>query len=356
MSSETTTGGRLLISTAAFVVVIAGMRAAESLIILLLLSIFIAIISAPTLFWLHRKGLHKLVAMLVVILAIAGVGLLLSALIGSSIDDFSRALPAYKAQLQEHTAGLVSWMNTRGIALPADMVKENLNLGSAMSLAAKMFSSLSNLLANAFFILITVIFILLEASSFPRKLQLIFRDPESSMAHFNHLMENVNRYVAMKSWMSLLTGSIIAIYLWILGVDYALLWGILAFVLNFVPNIGSIIAAIPAVLLAFVQGGSSLAMFTIAGYAAVNIAIGNVLEPKIMGKGLGLSTLVVFLSLVFWGWVLGPVGMLLSVPLTMVVKVALESEEQTHWIAVLLGSEADVKAAEAEDRKEQSDE
>lgn len=355
MSSKTTTGSRLLISTAAFVVVVAGMRAAESLIVLLLLSIFIAIISAPTLFWLHRKGLPKLAAMLLVILGIAGVGLLLSVLIGSSIDDFSRSLPVYKAQLQEHTTGLVTWMNAKGIALPADMIRENFNPASAMSLAAKMFSSLSNLLANAFFILLTVIFILLEASSFPGKLRLIFKDPESSMAHFNHLMANVNRYVAMKTWMSLLTGGIIAIYLWILGVDYALLWGMLAFMLNFVPNIGSIIAAVPAVLLAFVQGGTTLALFTIAGYAAVNIGIGNVLEPKIMGKGLGLSTLVVFLSLVFWGWVLGPVGMLLSVPLTMVLKVALESEQQTHWIAVLLGSEADVKAEEAEVKKKQND-
>jgi len=121
------------------------------------------------------------------------------------------------------------------------------------------------------------------------------------------------------------------------GVDYPLLWGLLAFLLNFVPNIGSIIAAIPAVIQVLVQLGFSAALVVAGGYLVINILIGTFIEPRYMGRGLGLSTLVVFLSLVFWGWVLGPVGMLLSVPLTITAKIALESHDGTRWVAIMLG-------------------
>ena len=139
-----------------------------------------------------------------------------------------------------------------------------------------------------------------------------------------------------------MTGIAVTIGLMLLGLDYFLLWGLLAFLLNYVPNIGSIIAAIPAVLLAVVQLGMFKALLVAAIYLAVNIIMGNAVEPKLMGHKLGLSSLVVFLSLVFWGWILGPIGMLLSVPLTMIVKIALEVNDSTRWLAILLSSDASV--------------
>ena len=111
------------------------------------------------------------------------------------------------------------------------------------------------------------------------------------------------------------------------------MWGVLAFALNYVPNIGSIIAAVPAVLLAVIQIGIFKAMIIAAGYAVINLAMGSVVEPRFMGLGLGLSTSVVFLSLLFRGWILGPVGMLLSVPLTITVKIALDSREESRWMS-----------------------
>jgi predicted PurR-regulated permease PerM len=144
--------------------------------------------------------------------------------------------------------------------------------------------------------------------------------------------------MAIKTTTSFITGIFISVWLAIIGVDYPILWGSLAFLLNYVPNIGSIIAAVPAIILAFIQLGLWSALFTALGYVLVNGIIGNIVEPKFMGRSLGLSTLIVFLSLVFWGWILGPVGMLLSVPLTMTVKIALESNSSTRWIAILLDS------------------
>jgi predicted PurR-regulated permease PerM len=151
-------------------------------------------------------------------------------------------------------------------------------------------------------------------------------------------MDNIQNYIVIKSTISLLTGIIIASSLAIIGVDFPLLWGLLAFLLNYIPTIGSIIAAIPAVFWTLVQLGPGSALLAGVVFLVTNFIMGSIIEPRYMGRGLGLSTLVVFLSLVFWGWVFGPIGMLLSVPLTMTVKIALDSSEDTLWMATLIGS------------------
>ena len=157
------------------------------------------------------------------------------------------------------------------------------------------------------------------------------------MKRVQSVTDNINKYITIKTWISLITGLLATILLYIIGVDYPILWGVLAFLLNYIPTIGSIIALIPPAMLAFIQFGIGDTIFVVAGYLVINTVMGNILEPKFMGQGLGLSALVVFLSLIFWGWVLGPVGMLLSVPLTITIKIALDSSEETRWIAVLLG-------------------
>ena len=167
----------------------------------------------------------------------------------------------------------------------------------------------------------------------------MFNDPETSIKRVNSISENINKYIAIKTGISIVTGLLVTIFLLIIGVDYPVLWGVLAFALNFIPTIGSIIALIPAVLLTIVQLGFGDALIVLIGYLVINTIMGNILEPRLMGKGLGLSTLVVFISLIFWGWVLGPVGMLLSVPLTITIKIILDSSEETRWFAILLGPE-----------------
>jgi predicted PurR-regulated permease PerM len=163
------------------------------------------------------------------------------------------------------------------------------------------------------------------------------------MSRMTGFVDDVKQYVALKTVTSLATGVLIAVWLTLLGVDFALLWGVLAFALNYVPNIGSIIAAIPALMLAMVQFGIVKTLIAAGGYVVVNTVVGSGIEPRLMGRGLGLSTLVVFMSLLFWGWLLGPVGMLLSVPLTITAKIALDSREDTRWLAVLLGPDKAVR-------------
>ncbi len=329
---------RIMITIACFVVIVAGLRAASGILVPFLLSIFIAIILTPFMFWLQRKGISRILAITVIILLLAAIGVIMVKFVGEAITGFTASLPTYQQRLLAKLGDLVAWLNARGIAVSKQMVLEHFDPGMAMQMVAKTLTSLSGVLANTFLILLTVIFILMEASELPAKLRAAVKDPEKSMAGVSSFIDSVNHYMALKTIFSLTTGLLVWLWLTILGVDFAIVWGLVAFLLNYVPNIGSIIAAIPAVLLAFVQLGAGYAALTILGYLVVNISIGSILEPRFMGSGLGLSTLVVFLSLVFWGWVLGPVGMLLSVPLTMIFKIAMESSEETRWLSAMLGN------------------
>lgn len=344
-----TTAARALLVTAAFIVVIAGLRAAEPMLVPFLLSVFIAVVAAPPLFWLTEHGLPKALAMLLVVATLIAAVLAIAALVGNSVDDFTRALPGYQERLKAELAGLMHVGDRYGIEFSSDWLLRYLDPSVIMQMVARTLSGFGNVLTNGFLILLTVIFILLEAASFPSKLREISGGRLDALSPFKRFIQTVRQYMAIKTLVSFATGAVIGIWLVVLGVDYPLLWALIAFLLNYVPNIGSIIAAVPAVLLAFIQLGAGPAALTAAGYVATNMVMGNVVEPRFMGRGLGLSTLIVFLSLVFWGWVLGPVGMLLSVPLTMTVKIALESREDTQWLAVLIGPEHDHLPLETDD-------
>ena len=337
----------LVLTLAACVVIIAGMKASTVIVVPFILSAFIAIISAPPMFWLQRKGVPSILAVLVVVLCILGIAVLIAALVGQSIHDFSKDLPLYKAKIKEQTLAALALLNRAGIQTDSLALSEIFDPAAAMNMAATLLNGLGNMLTNSFLILMTVIFMLLEAASFPRKLQAITATPETPHGGWEDFLNSVKQYMAIKTWISLATGIFIAVWLTVLGVDYPLLWGLLAFALNYVPNIGSIIAAVPAVLLALIQLGVGRALGAAAGFLVVNLVMGNIIEPRFMGRGLGLSTLVVFLSLLFWGWVLGPVGMLLSVPLTITAKIALDSREDTRWLAILLGPEKDLRPVTA---------
>jgi len=336
---------RILVTLAAFVVVIGGMYLARDLLVPFLLAAFIAILVGPLLLWLRRKRIPSPIAYLIVIIIISILGILVFGIIGQSINSFMDRLPTYQERFEAQTTAIQNWLENRGLNIPDEVTSDYLNVGAAMDLIGNALGTLGNLLANSFFILLTVIFMLLEASSLPEKLRVAFSRPEAEWMGMRKFVSDVNRYMGIKSITSLGTGLFIGVWLAVLGVDFPILWGLLAFMLNFVPNIGSIIAAVPAILLALVQLGVWDATLTSLGYLLVNNVVGNFIEPRFMGRGLGLSTLVVFLSLVFWGFVLGPIGMFLSVPLTMTVKIALHGNPDTRWLAILLGSEAEARTS-----------
>ena len=340
----------VLVSLAAFVVVVGGMKIAAPLLVPLLLALFIAILIAAPYALLQQRGMPRPLALLVVLSVFFGAFFLIGSLIGSSAQEFSAKFPFYQTRLRELTGGVLDYLARYGVELPARLTAAYFDPGKAMGLAAAVFGGMQNLLANSFLIMLAVLFMLLEAPSIPDKWRAARgATAEHSLEKFRVATRNVSRYMAIKSSTSLLTGALIALSLWFIGVDYPLLWGVTAFLLNFIPNIGSVIAAIPVVLLALVQLGGGAGALTALSYLAVNIIVGGLLEPRMMGRGLGLSVLVVFVSLILWGWVLGAVGMLLSVPLTLAMKIALDSNPNTRWMAVMLGPPIELQTPGAQE-------
>ncbi|MCK5165547.1 MAG: AI-2E family transporter, partial [Desulfobacula sp.] len=327
-----------LIKFAAFVIVVAGMKTAAVLVVPLLLAVFLSIICVPPLFWMQKKGIPSLVGILILMLGVIAIQMLLVTLVSSSIADFSRNIPFYQERLKTLTFESLQFLSRYGIELETEKLTEIFNPSRILKLVANTLNGLGGVLTNTFFVFLTFIFILSEAAGFPNKVRAILNDKNTDLKKYAEITAGVNRYLGIKSLTSLATGIVIFLWLSIQGVDFPVMWGVFAFLLNYIPNIGSIIAAVPAVLLALVQLGPLAAGIASLGFFIVNILVGSVIEPRVMGQGIGLSALVVFLSLAFWGWVLGPVGMLLSVPLTMGVKIALSGRESTKWLSILLGS------------------
>lgn len=325
-----------LVSVAALVIILAAAQTAQEIVLPFLLAVFIAIIAAAPVAWLRNRGISSAVAVSIMVLVVIVFFSTTTLILTSSIDSFSQMLPGYLARLRASTDQLLQWLSVHDINISGKAIHNAFDPGAAMNLANRILSGLTQLLSNAFLITLTVVFMLLEASVFSQKIELIRNDGGKTMKQINLFVDSTKNYMAIKTITSFITGVLVGIGVALLGVDFPLLWGFLAFLLNFIPTIGSILAAVPAVLLALVQLGAGTAAAVAVFYLTVNMLVGNILEPRLLGRGVGLSTLVVFLSLVFWGWIFGPVGMLLSVPLTMVVKFATESNDDTRWIATLM--------------------
>ncbi len=343
-----------LVGCAAFVIVVAGMKAASVLVVPFLLAVFLAIICAPPFFWLQKKGIPSIAAMLILMFGAMLAQMVLVTLISSSIADFSNNIPFYQERLMALIQLPLGVLSRYGIHVDAAKLAQIFDPSHILKLAANTLNGLGGMMTNTFFVFLTFLFILSEAAGFPNKLRALSSGRDADLSRYSEITMGVNQYLGIKTLTSLATGVAIALWLVVQGVDYPVMWGVFAFLFNYIPNIGSIIAAVPAVLLALVQLGPVPAAFTGLGFLIVNTVVGSVIEPRIMGKGIGLSALVVFLSLAFWGWVLGPVGMLLSVPLTMAVKIALGGRDSTRWLSVLLGSNKEAAAflTEQENRPE----
>lgn len=335
-----------IISAAAVIILIFGMQAAKVLLVPFLLAIFLALITVRPMLWMQKQGVPAFAGALIIVVAMMLALAAVATIIGTSIAEFTSVLPSYQERLDLIVEKTFRFIATR---IDEDFSGETLgdlvDAGWAMGLAATILNGVRDMLTNAFLILFTMVFILLEASTIPTKISAAFGVGADTFERPRLFLDNLGRYLGIKTVVSIVTGLLIGVITWSIGLDFPLLWGMLAFLLNYIPNIGSIIAAIPAVVVAGLQLGTGAALATAMGFLGVNMLFGNIIEPRLMGHGVGLSPLIVFIGLVFWGWVFGPVGMLLSVPLTMALKMALERDERTKWIALFLGSERDAEYA-----------
>lgn len=332
------TASRCLLTIAAFIIIVAGMKAAAALLVPFLLAVFIAIVCAPVFLAMQRRGAPAGVALLVLVLLLIGIGMIAVGVLERSLAGIAANLGQYEAALNEQMARFFAWFEARGIAAPDQTVREYFNAGVLFGYLGPIAGTLGDVLINAFIILIVAVFILLESAVMPAKIRALPGLSTAAWERIREIVADVRRYMLLKTMMSILTGVLVGCWLALLGVEFPILLGVLAFALNYIPNIGSFAASLPGILLALAEFGFGTALITAGGYVVINVGISNGIEPRYMGYGLGLSPLVVLTSVIFWGWVLGPLGMLLSVPLTMTLKIVLENDDDTRWIALLMGS------------------
>ncbi|NLC27871.1 MAG: AI-2E family transporter [Campylobacteraceae bacterium] len=325
-----------LFALAAFVIVIAGIKATQVIMVPFLLAIFIAIISAPLLLWLEGLGLPRILAFLMVTAGVVGILTGIGTIVGTSMNGFLNTLPEIQHKLTNLANEGIEWLQSVGISMDLNTLPKGFDPANAITTAGAFLRSMSQILSNSFLIFLMVTFMLFETVSMKAKLDYFAKRNAENLKMAETFITNLKRYLAIKTLASFTTGVVIGFILTLMGVKYAMLWGLLAFLLNYIPTIGSILAAIPAVLVTLVEVNLGASLWVMSVFVVVNIAIGNFIEPRFLGRGLGISTLVVLLSLLFWGWVLGPAGMFLAVPLTMSVKIALDANPKTRWIAVLL--------------------
>jgi AI-2 transport protein TqsA len=325
-----------LLTAAALVVAIAGMRAAAGILVPFLLAVFVAVICAPLYQGMKRRGLPSAVAMLALVLLMLAAMVLLVGVIERAVSVLSGNLPNYLAAFFTQTDKVWAWLGSHGLELPEAPLRDSFNPQVLLRPAATVASTLGDVLVTTFIVVLVAIFILLEGSALPEKMRGMHGLSPDTWNRLSQIVADVRRYMFMKTVMSLLTGALVAVWLLAIGIDFPIVLGFLAFALNYIPTIGSIVAAVPGILLAFVEFGLGTAAVTTIAYVVINVGVSNGIEPRYLGDGLGLSPLVVIVCVLFWGWVLGPMGMLLAVPLTMSVKIALESDEGTQWRALLM--------------------
>lgn len=321
---------------AASVIILAALKEGSQVASFVFLSLFFTAILSPVHGFLRNRGVPNLMALLVVLVIVTLIFFFVSAIIQTSIVSFIDNWPLYK---QKFGVLLLDWLKKAkefGVQIDPEDVFTLVDFNAIFSFSKQMVGNIGSIFSAMLLLLLGTGFLLVEGAHFEKKLKTVFKRYSDAMDHFTLFWRTLQRYFTIKTLTSLLTGTVVTVALLIFDIEYPLLWGLLAFLLNFIPVVGSFVAAIPALFLALILEGLSTFLWLTLIYFIVNNFITNVIEPKLMGSGLGLSPAVVFFSLIFWGWVLGPAGMFLAVPLTMTLKIAFESNEQTAWIGFLL--------------------
>ena len=336
-SPARSTGATILLTMASLVVVCAGLSAAKDIVVPILAAVFVTAVALPPIVALRSRGAPAWLAVTIVLLVVAAVLSLTGLVLARTAASFGASFAEYRAALQLQVSQAESWFGARGIDISSQHLGDQLDPSRLLSLVKGLLAGAIGVLRDGAFVMALAGFLLAEAAGLPAKIKAAFDVSDETLGPWRHILDDMTGYLVVKTKTSLLTAVLVMIALWLLGVDYVVALGLLAFILNFVPVVGSIIAAVPAVLLALIAHGPWWALLVTGVYTAINVSIGSVLEPRMMGERLGLSALVVFLSLVFWGFLLGPVGMFLSVPLTMLAKILLNNADDLRWLAIMLG-------------------
>jgi predicted PurR-regulated permease PerM len=341
--------GRVLNIAATTIVVFAGMALAAPIVGWVLLSVFFAILCRPLYEWLMARGLSGAVALTIVGLALTGIVVLLAGLVGASVAGLVANMATYRALLAERAADVRALLDGLGIALPAELLADVLNPGAVVGWMVWFVGAISSAAFSFVYTLLLVLFLLADGPAMAARVRRGLGDDHPLVMRLASVGPNVVRFFGIRAYVNLLTGAGVAVALWLLGIDYAVLWGVLLFFMSFVPYIGIFVASAPPVVLALAEYGVGRALLVIVGITIVNAALENVVMPRMVGTSLRLAPTVVLVSFFFWTWLLGATGALLAVFLTLLLIVILDSYPGTRWLATLMaGADDDAGESSAE--------
>jgi len=334
----------LLVSMACVFIIIWGIRGTAYIINPLLLAFIITLTLLPLPEKLKQRGLPGWLALVLTILAVVAALAVVILLVVVSIGQLSAQIPTYAAQIEARQAELAATqVSEEAPSTPQDIVQAALaqlqGLLTAQQLndtSQSVVRAVAESVAMVFLTLLIFAFMMSAAITLPGAARLGL-DPGSDMVRrVAEYTKDVRQYMVTMTIINFLVGLGDTILLYIIGVDFAILWGILAWILGYIPSVGFWLALIPPVLMAWAQYGLQTALLVFIMYVLINGGVQNIVQPKMMGDSLRISPVVVFVSFFIWGWLLGGIGAILAVPLTMVILSVLDSFESTRWLAILL--------------------
>ena len=329
---------RSLISVAAVVILLAGVKALSFIMAPVLFALAFAIILSPLYQWLQKKGVPAGLALLLMVLGALIIGLGLIGFLAVSFNQLQDQIASYQDQMAVQQAGLDAWATSRGVDLSDLNLLDAIGPEKLAQAAASLVKSMSRILGVGLFALVTLLFMLLESANFPSRLRQALGPENPLLPRFTSFGHTLVRYLVIRTIVNLITGSVFAVFLLVLGIDFALLWGVLVFFLSYVPYIGITLAAIPPVLLALLELGPIGAIVVVIGTLIINASAENLVAPKMLGKGLSISPVVVFIAFIFWSWLLGPLGIILAMPLTVMLMLILDGFPETRWLSILMST------------------
>ena len=312
------------------------MKYASGLLAPFFISIAFAIVLSPLLTALQKRRIPKIISLILIIFLSSIPTLVLGGYMASEAQEFATNFHTMKTEFESTLAKTILKLQNFGLSVNQSDIEAIFAKSNLTEIVKNLASQTSTQFSNIFLILFTVAFMLMESQYIHHKVQKILSKSKIELEDGMRIIAKINTYFIIKVKTSLVTALWVLAVLWFYDIDYFYLWAALAFFLNFIPVVGSILAAVPPVILALMEQGMMTALWVALWYVTINMVIGNILEPRIMGKGLGLSALVIFLSMTLWGWVLGPTGMILSVPLTMAMQFLFAQYKETEWIALML--------------------
>jgi AI-2 transport protein TqsA len=350
----------LLLGIAAAVIAVAGMRATAWLIGPLFLALMIVIAAHPVQQWARRKGWPVWAATLALIVVVY-VGLLaLAAVLLISVGQLATVLPQYTAQFDAMVNGFKQMLAGFGIG-PAQIqaATQGISLNSVADVVGGILAGFTSLAGVIVLVLALLLFFIADAATFDKRLKSIAGDRPHIVGALDSFARGTRSYLFVTTVFGAVVAVLDATALAIMGVPLAILWGILAFITNYIPNIGFIFGLIPPAILALLTGGWTLFVLVVVVYSLLNVVIQSLVQPRFIGDSVGLSATVTFVALLFWAWVLGGLGALLAIPLTLLAKALLvDIDPSARWADALIRSdpEGPDRAGEAGEAGEAVDE